>query len=239
MNTDYIYWTFSSAAQSISFILFIALLLAGYALVHNLMEAARDKDDGWRKSILLYRSVYHKRLTVLAWLTGCAVILSLVVVYLNRSNEAVVGWVLFVVGALDLLAVIGGVAFVVSIVDPRKYQKAAEKVLEQVQVISGISQVTPASEFFDAFLHLERLIRDYLKSKDLYVPSRGAQRMSYSFRQMIDALLQNEVIDRVFLNELLEINKYRNLVFHGHVSNADENMVQRVRTATERLKKLL
>jgi len=125
------------------------------------------------------------------------------------------------------------------IVDPRKYQKAAEKALEQVQAVSGISQVTPASEFFDSFLHLERLIRDYLKDKDLYVPSKGAPRMSFSFRQMIDALLQNELIDREFLNELLEINKYRNLVFHGHVSNADKNMVQRVRTATERLKKFL
>ncbi len=238
MNTDYIYWTFSSAAQSIS--AFIALLLAGYALVHNLMEAARERDDTLDEIHTALRLSFHKSLTVLAWLTGCAVILSLVVVYLNRPNAPVSVWVLLFVGALDLLAVIGGVAFVISIVDPRKYQKAAEKALEQAQVVvSGISQAAPASEFFDAFLHLERLIRDYLKDKDLYVPSRGAPRMSYSFRQMIDALLQNELIDRDFLNELLEINKYRNLVFHGHVSSADENMVQRVRAATERLRKLL
>lgn len=237
MNTDYIYWTFSSAAQSIS--AFIALLLAGYALVHNLMEAARDRDDSLDEIHTALRLSYHKRLTILAWLTGGAVILSLLVVYLNRTNEPVSGWALLFVGALDILAVIGGVAFVVSIVDPRKYQKAAEKALEQAKVVvSGIAEAAPASEFFDAFLHLERLIRDYLKDKDLYVPSRGAPRMSYSLRQMIDALLQNELIDRAFLNELLEINKYRNLVFHGHVSKADESMVQRVHAATERLKKL-
>jgi hypothetical protein len=238
MNNDYIYWTFSSAAQSIS--AFIALLLAGYALVHNLMEAARERDDTLEEIHSELRLSYHKRLTALAWLTGSAVILSLVVVYLNRSTVPVSDWALLVVGCLDILAVIGGVAFVVSIVDPRKYQKAAEKALEQAQVIvSGIPQATPAAEFFDAFLHLERLIRDYLKEKDLYVPSRGAPRMSYSFRQMIEALLQNELIDRQFMNELLEINKYRNLVFHGHVGSADQSMVQRVRAATERLRGIL
>ncbi len=40
---DYIYWTFSAASQSIAAL--VALLLAGYALVHTLMEAAREKDD--------------------------------------------------------------------------------------------------------------------------------------------------------------------------------------------------
>ena len=64
MNTDYIYWTFSSAAQSIS--AFIAFLLVGYALVHNLMEAARDRDDTLEDLHMALRLSYHKRLTVLA-----------------------------------------------------------------------------------------------------------------------------------------------------------------------------
>lgn len=62
--------------------------------------------------------------------------------------------------------------------------------------------------------------------------------MSYSFRQMIEALLQNEVIDRVFFNELLKISKYRNLVFHGHVDQAEKEMVERVRTASNRIEQL-
>ena len=43
MNTDYIYWTFSAAAQSISAL--VAFLLTGYALVHTIMESARERDD--------------------------------------------------------------------------------------------------------------------------------------------------------------------------------------------------
>ena len=127
MNTDYIYWTFSSAAQSIS--AFVALLLAGYALVHSLMEAARDRDDTLDEIHSALRQSYHRRLTVLAWLTGSAVILSLVVVYLNRSNQPISGWVVAITGTIDFLAITCGLAFVVSIVDPKKYQKAAEKAL--------------------------------------------------------------------------------------------------------------
>ena len=136
-------------------------------------------------------------------------------------------------------SIVGGLAFVVAIINPRKYQKAAERVLEHTPAPTGTAaETSPVADFFDAFLHLERLVRDYLKVRDLYVPSRGAPRMSYSFRQMIEALLQNEVIDRVFFNELLKISKYRNLVFHGHGDQAETEMVERVRTASNRIEQL-
>ena len=231
MNSDYIYWTFSAASQSIS--AFVALLIAGYALVHTLMEAVRERDDSLEEVHAELRFRYHTRLRELAWVTGAAISLSLLVVFFNRSDVPTPRLALLLVAALDLAAVVGGLAFVVSIIDPRKYEKAAGKVLESIPQVSASS--TSASEFFDAFLHLERLIRDYLRSGDLYVPSRGAPRMSYSFRQMIEALLQNERIDRYTFDELLAINKYRNLVFHGHVDRADADMLNRVRAASSNL----
>ncbi|MCI0350517.1 MAG: hypothetical protein L0Z53_13920 [Acidobacteriales bacterium] len=237
MNTDYIYWTFSAAAQSIA--AFVAFLLTGYALVHTLMEAAREKDDSLEDIHASLRLTYHKRLTLLAWLTGAAVVFSLIVVYLNRSNAAAPGWFVAVVSVINIAAIVGGLAFVVTIVDPRRYQKAAEKVLrEEAPQPPPPGQAAPAAEFFDAFRHLEKLIRDYLRERELYVPSRGAPRMSFSFRQMIEALLQNEKIDREFFEELLEINKYRNLVFHGHIETADPAMVAKVRAASARVQQL-
>jgi hypothetical protein len=234
VNHDYVFWTFSAASQSIS--AFVAFLLTGYALVHNLMESARERDDSLEDLHNELRGSQHKWLTGLAALTGVAIVLSLVVVYLNRSNVPVAAWLQIVVAVIDLGAVAGGLWFVVTIVDPRKYQKAAEKELRRESVAS--EPQTSSAEFFAAFLHLERLVRDYLRSRDLYVPSRGAPRMSYSFRQMIEALLKNEKIDQGFFAELMEINKYRNLVFHGHVSSASVSMVHRVREASKRMEEL-
>lgn len=232
MSTDYIYWTFSSAAQSVS--AFVAFLLTGYALVHSLMESARLRDDSLDEIHAVIRVSQHLRLTVLAWLTAFAIILSLAIVYWNQPNAAVPGWSQLLVAAVDVSAILGGLWFVVSIVDPRKYQKAAQQVLKDSPV-AGSHVSTPVAQFFDAFLHLERLVRNFLQERGLYIPSRGAPRMSYSFRQMIEALLQNELIDRKLYDELLAINRYRNLVFHGHVDEADANMLQRVASATQQI----
>lgn len=233
-SVDYIYWTFSAASQSIS--AFVAFLLTGYALVHNLMESARERDDTLEEVHTTLRKTYHTRLAQLAWLTGAAIVLSLIIVYLNRPGSPVNGWAVLGVALIDVAAVVAGLYFVVTIVDPQKYQRAAKKAIaEEARTVSGMS---PSNEFFDAFLHLERLVRDYLRSRDLYVPSRGAPKMSYSFRQMLEALRVNEKIDRRLFDELLELNKYRNLVFHGHVDQVDAGMVKKTKDVSEQIERL-
>lgn len=233
-SVDFIYWTFSAAAQSIA--AFVAFLLTGYALVHTLMESARERDDTLDEVHATLRESYHRWLGWLAAITGAAIIFSLTLVYFNRPGAPPSGWVVLGVALVDLVAVIAGLFFVVSIIHPAKYQHAAKKAIEEAS--RPIAGTTPSSEFFDAFLHLERLVRDYLRRHDLYVPSRGAPRMSYSFRQMVEALLANERIDRGFYEELLELNKYRNLVFHGHVEQVDSSMISRTKQASDRLETL-
>lgn len=237
MNNDHIYWVFSAAAQSIS--AFVAFLLTGFALVQTLMEAAREKDDTLEEIHFALRRKYHARLTLLAWVTGLAIILSLITVFANRWEFPSKAWLMGVTTIVDLVAVVGGLAFVVAIVNPAKYERTAAKVLEEKKAeLSLTGERTSAARFFGEFLHLERLARDYLRDRDLYVPSRGTPRMSFSFRQMIEALLQNEKIDPDFYEELMQINKYRNLVFHGHVDQADQTMVERVHAAANRVKQL-
>jgi hypothetical protein len=234
MSNDYIYWTFSAAAQSIS--AFVALLLAGYAIVHTLMQAAREKDDSLEEIHLALLSTYHRRLTILVWLTGGAVISSLILVYFNRSNAAVSSWLVLLVSIIDIAAIVQGLAFVVSIVDPMKYQKAAKKALKQTSPKPGPPEhETPAAVFFDAFRNLERLVRDYVKRKILFIPSQGSPS---SFRQMVDVIFKNELIDHQFYEDLIEINRYKNLVFHGHVDKADLAMVERVQAAAARIERL-
>lgn len=238
VNNDHIYWAFSAAAQSIA--AFVAFLLTGFALVHTLMEAAREKDDTLEEVHAGLRQKYHARLARLAWVTGLAVILSLVTVFVNRWEFPYKAWLLSVSAAVDLVAIVGGLAFVVSVVNPAKYERAAAQELEDKKGELRLSgKATSATRFFEEFRHLEGLVRKYLRDRELYVPSRGAPRMSFSFRQMIEALLQDERIDSAFFQELMEINKYRNLVFHGHVEEADDAMVERVRAAAARIKELL
>jgi hypothetical protein len=230
-SVDFVYWTFSAAAQSIA--TFIAFLLTGYALVYAMMENARERDDTLEEIHAALRRTYHRRLTLLAAVTGAAVVLSLVAVYFNRPASPLPGWAIVVVSIVDVGAVVAGLYFVVSIVDPLKYERAAQNAIKQ-ETHAAVG-TTPAAAFFDAFLGLERLVRDYLRQRDLYVPSRGAPRMSFSFRQMIDALRANETIDRDTYQELMELNKYRNLVFHGHLDQVDPKMIALARDLARRI----
>ena len=175
-SVDFVYWTFSAASQSIA--AFIAFLLTGYALVHSMIESARERDDSLEEIHGALRKSYHTRLSLLATLTGAAVVLSLVAVYFNRPTAVLPGWAIVAVSIVDIGAVIGGLYFVVSIIDPRKYERAAKKAIEKES--PPLVGTKPSMDFF-AFLHLERLVRDYLQQEDLYVPSRGSPRMSFSF----------------------------------------------------------
>lgn len=235
MSMDHIYWTFSAAAQCISAL--VAVLFTGYAIVHTLMETARERDDSLEEVHAALRESYHRRLTMLAALNTGAIIASLLVVYLNGATSSALGPTIIAVAAIDCFAVYGDLVFVVAIVNPRKFQKAAARALQRPRRAVADGTAT-AREFFNAFLHLERLVRDHLRAKGLYEQGRGGARMSFSFRQMVEALLQNERIDRSLFDELMSINSHRNLVFHGHVDRADPGMVRRAQAAAERIEKL-
>jgi uncharacterized protein YutE (UPF0331/DUF86 family) len=55
---------------------------------------------------------------------------------------------------------------------------------------------------------------------------------------MVSALNQNELISRNELDDLMQINKYRNLVFHGHQDKVDKGMLDRVKAAHKIIDKI-
>jgi hypothetical protein len=240
MNTDYIYWTFTAAAQCVA--TFVALLLTGYALVLSQIEAARERDDSLQELHTVLRASYHARLKVLAWITAGAVVLSLFVVWDNRAAVPASNWVMGIAAALDVIAMVAGLAFVVTIIDPAKYQKAAERELEQRQhEQAAVAQPeTSADDFFRAFREMEKALRQLVGRSHLVVgePREDGGRTNPSVRQMAIALLDNGVIDDSFHAELLQIAKYRNLLFHGHVKKADAGMVERTSRAAALVRQL-
>ncbi|HEV8690008.1 MAG TPA: hypothetical protein VGQ91_06925 [Ideonella sp.] len=225
MSTDYVYWTFTAAAQCVS--TFVALLLTGYALVLSQIEAARERDESLAEIHTALRASYHARLTVLAWLTALAVLLSLLVVWDNRSDHLAPAWMMGAAAASDIVAMVAGLAFVVTIIDPARYQKAAERELEQQPEENRSGTVTSAEFFFKAFRQLERALREQIKRHGLGAEPGTEEKGPSSVRQMATALLDYGSIDEKFHAELLQVAKYRNLLFHGHVKEADTGMVER------------
>jgi len=235
MGRDNIYWLFSASAQAISAL--FAFLLAGFALVQAMMESAQQRDDTLQEVHTRLQRDYYRRLVLLAVVTGTAIILSLALVFVNplvvKPLPVIVGFV----ALLDITAIVGAIWFVVWIINPDRYMVAAKELIKEGKQELGLAVPTadPAT-FFTIFVQLEKIIRSLLKRKRLYEPSVTTARMSYSFRQMIDALYQSEIISQDFYNELQQINKYRNIIFHGHENRVDESMLQRTIAALAQAK---
>ncbi len=235
LNVDYIYWTFTAAAQSVA--AFVGLLLAGYALVHSLMESARERDETLDEIHTALRMRFHRWLSLLAILTSLAIVLSLVVVFTNKWEFPGKYVVAGVVAAIDVASIVCGLAFVVVTTHPTRYVITAERVLAKRNPELKLSGETiPVGKFFAVIARLERAMRKAVQAADIVVEPAGPGR-PVSFRLLADALVQNDRIEPEVHRELGVINQYRNLVYHGHVSTADKTMLDRVLAVIKRLDK--
>jgi hypothetical protein len=239
MNEDNYYWLFSAAAQAIAAL--IAFLMAGIALAFSMMDRLVEQDETLYEIADALKQRQHTQLTILAIATGIAILSSLLAVYLNPCPTFFRSAVRGTAALFDIGVVVGSIAFVASIVRPSRYTIAAQREYAVSQkTVEPVAGQEPSSVFFREFINLEQDIRAYLQRHDLYVPSRGMPRMSFSFRQMVDALYQNEHISKQLRDLLFEVNKFRNLLFHGHLEQVDEGVIktlQRVKANWEKEKR--
>jgi hypothetical protein len=234
MVQDNIYWLFGSAAQAIAAL--VAFLITGMALVQAMMENAQDRDDSLVEIHASIQATHYRWLQRLAIGTGIAVALSLAMVFLNGLTFSWKPLAAVVTSIVDLLVLAGAIAFVLLIVDPDRYQVTAKRIIQQEtknHVRPGPSVAD--KEFFAEFVKLETAIRRLLVRKRLHARSSLSSRVPYSFRQMVDELYRSEAIQPQLYRDLQEINRYRNLVFHGHAHTAAASMVQRIKAAATEL----
>jgi hypothetical protein len=234
MNDENIYWLFSSAAQSIA--TFVAFLLAGYTLVHAMMESVQQRDDTLEEIHSALIRQYYRQIKSLAIITGVAVLGSLSMLYLNGFAWPYKEVVVAIAAALDIAAIAWGIAFVIRIIDPDKYSNAAKRLIEEdAQALDLGGKQEDSEDFFTLFERLEAAMRDALGPNRLPDPSDDRGRRDWSFRQMLLALLQNDQIDRSFFHTLMRIGRYRNLAYYGRLRNVDKAMIDQTRAALARI----
>jgi len=225
MTIDNYYWLYSAAAQSIA--AFVAFLMAGVALAFSMMDRLVDQDESYYEVIESLKKSQYQNLAALMVGTGIAIICSLVAVYVNPWQLKFRNGIMIFAAVQDVGVIGGAIYFVTTIISPTRYSRAAQKeyaeAKEKVETVPGREA---ANVFFKEFIKLEQDIREFLRIRDLYVPSRGAPKMTFSFRQMVDALHQNEVISKQLRDMLLRVNKFRNLLFHGHMEKVDEGVLK-------------
>jgi hypothetical protein len=230
MGRDSIYWMFSSSAQAVSAL--FAFLLAGIAVVQAMMADAQQRDDSLEEIHARLSREHYRRLIILADVAGAAIVLSLLLVFLNGSSQGPNPIAIGLVSLVDVSAILGTIWFVVWMVNPDRYRRTAKVlVAEETHKLGLPAPTQDPREFFAAFVKLEAAVRRISEARSLDWQSTGATRVGYSFRQMINTLQHNQVITPDFHRELLELSRYRNLIFHGREDRVDESLLRRTRDA--------
>lgn len=234
-NQENFYWLFSSAAQAIA--TFVAFLLTGYAVVLNLMSGLEEKDDTLVDILHELKRKYYHQVVALSITTGLAIITNLLMVYLNAGTWCGKPIAYSLSLLLDLLVIALGILFVISMINPNRYKIAAQDLIKK-DVGSpdpSVPEITDA-RFTHEFIDLEKATRAVLQKRQLYDGS--ARKMVYSFAQMAQALYQNELITQAELRQLLVLNRFRNLVVHGHQDRVSPNMMSLISDAKKIIDRL-
>jgi uncharacterized protein YutE (UPF0331/DUF86 family) len=221
---DRYYWLFSSSSQSIA--AFVAFLLTGYALVLNLLENVQRNDPTLSEIHDSLKDKYFHRLKWVSIITGASIMFNLLCILLNGFTDKFIPYVMGFTFLITLLSIILGLYFVITIINPNRYKIAAKKLLKDY---SKEEESIDEGEFFKEFVKLESKIRDILISKQFYIQNGKNLRMDFSMRQMINALYENELITRYFYEKLLKLNKYRNLIFHGHETKVYQSVMDDIK----------
>lgn len=227
VDQENFYWLFSSAAQSIA--AFVAFLLTGYALVLSVMDSLEGKDETLEEIHHKLKSDYYKKIKWLAGLTGVAVILSLWMVYLNGIQWSWKPCLYLATILLNGVAIVFGIFFVLSIINPDRYKSAAKELLKsERRAVPESGEEVDKGVFMTDFTNLEKRLREKLDEKkiDLGRPT------AYTFRPMVEALYRRELISRGQADKMLRIGRLRNLVVHGRQERVDQGLLNAAKDAT-------
>jgi hypothetical protein len=224
---DNIYWLFSSSAQAIA--AFIGFLAAGFFFSFDRMDKQVDKDETLEEIYAEIKKQYYSRIITLFILTGSSIILSLSITFLNGFDLKVLGIIIKIfVSLLNIVTIIWAIVFILYIIDPSKVKKTADKLIKANENISDEDSILTITrgQFIDKFIELEKLLRQLAEKHQLFDDTNINVRMrtTMPLYQIIQELNLRQIINRNQFNELLEVNKVRNLAAHGEINNVESKL---------------
>lgn len=240
---------YSTSAQVIG--AFVAFILAGYVFIHQFLDARQDKDDSLLDIHKKLKSNYYVGLRDLSICTFISIVLDLLVLVINDFDETypvhlkLFGLfstykfeIMVVTAVVNIVTIFAAILLVIYIINPKTYDKALESLIEETQEKYHERKVS-RTDFFNAFVDLESDMRDFvLSNKNVVIKSRYSNRENFSFKEMVDGLFYSGFINGGFYEQLLEINKIRNLIFHGKLKEVDLGMVNFVKEFHEHFKSI-
>lgn len=227
MTNDGVYWVFTASAQTVA--AFVALLLAGYALVVAMLDSAASRDETLVEINESLKKEHHRQLRDLSRLTALTIITDLGIVVVQGCRIAYWNWLLLGIGLLlNAVAILLAVRFIIGAVDPDRIGKTAKSLLKTTRLASADTTAS-VGEFVAAFGAIEQRVRALGIDFGL-ANERAGQEGYVPLKPLVRWLVAREVLDGDLARRLDKLARYRNLVVHGHVDSVEVAMLQEARS---------
>lgn len=236
MTEDGLYWCFTSSSQTVA--AFVAFLLSGFVFVASLLDDLAGKDETLAEVQAELKAGHYLRFRELSYLTAFAVCCDLLVVLLQALHVSYSRpYLLSVSVAATFACIIAAVFVTLRIIDPKRFEKAAQEILRR-RSRRAPSTVVSAGEFLEVFIDIERALRE--------ASAEPAPRVAVAFSstpaflplsQSLELLRRSEVLDSRLVDRLRKLISYRNLVAHGHVRDAEESQLWEARALRDEVRK--
>ncbi len=221
LSAETFYWLFSSIFQGITG--FFAFVFAGYVLYLQNLQSTVAQDDTLTDIVEGLKKTCFKNFKGLSFLSIITLIFALGMLFFNQSvTDVGVRSVFSVLGAsLAVGALVFGLYFVLSLIDPHKVEKEAAYLLEKSnQALSAIferpvavptgAEAAPVQigAFFPVVAKVETILRNV-------AADHGTLSGRVAMSQLSEYLRRSQMVTEMQYNQLKVILRYRNIIAHG------------------------
>lgn len=233
-----IYWLLSTSAQAIA--AFVGFIAAGYYFVLQIIDANISKDNSLEEIYNEIKIENYKKLRTLLTLTAFSIVGSLILLYLNGFKETVKLIHIIFIGIINVATIVMAIKFVISIVDPNKFNNATTKLIKDDKFISTSENANTIKieDFIKQYIQIERLLPTLIDKYNISYPITYQSKNFIGSKQIMEILKQRELIEKDLYNKFLEVNKVRNLAVHGKVDFVGYNIYEMLQEILNKLNDL-
>lgn len=223
-----VYYIFSTSAQTLAAL--VGFVLTVYIFNHQNLRTTLENDESLVGIVDREIEKNYRIVSYLSIYTAFILISDLLMLQLNNVE----GWVYkvptyTVVALLNVGGILGTFSTALYILKPYSLEERARSILNEKSEDIEVEDESYVSrgEFIEKFIDLEKKVVAYTEERLKYKQMPNQQRRM-PMNKRFELLYTDEKISRGTLNDLFEINKYRNLLVHGHIEKVGKSQFERL-----------
>lgn len=224
---EYIYWLFSSSAQSIAAL--VGLLTAGYYYLSGKLDDQVINDPTLSEIIQDFKNSLFSRTKWLCIVAGLSIVLSLLMIFANNFDFYLKDLFLYISGFIVLFTVAQSIYYIIFVINPHRNSIIAAKLIkENKQVfVEGENESIDSvkiGEFIEKFVQLEKIIIGFDEKYEFSKFYSERFNNNLPLADLLKLFHQKEIISNQTFEKFNKVRKIRNLAVHGKIDRVDRSI---------------